>query len=74
MSHNAVVEYVNHFTDITVTVTIALIGAIPCLFHGIALLIYLIAGPTTPAGVPPYSQYVQRSGLPPQPPQDYPRL
>src|SRR6266851_4607816 len=43
------------------------------IFHGIALLIYLIAGPTTPAGVPQYSQYAPRSDLPPQPPQNYPR-
>ncbi len=37
------------------------------IFHGIALLIYLIAGPTTPAGVPQYSQYAPRSDLPPYP-------
>ena len=43
------------------------------IFHGIALLIYLIAGPTTPAGVPRYSQYAPRSDLPPQPPQNYPQ-
>jgi len=42
-------------------------------FHWIALLIYLIAGPTTPAGVPHYSQYAPRSDLPPQPPQNYPQ-
>ncbi len=41
-------------------------------FQGIALLIYLIAGPTTPAGVPHYAHYVQRSDQPPQP-QNYPR-
>jgi hypothetical protein len=43
------------------------------IFHGIALLIYVIAGPTTPAGVPQYSQYAPRSDLPPQPPQNYPQ-
>ena len=56
------------------------------IFHWIALLIYLIAGPTTPAGIPRYGQYPQymppqnypqpRSDLPPQPPQppqNYPR-
>ena len=42
-------------------------------FHGIALLIYLIAGPTTPSGVARYAQYAQRSDWPPQPPQNYPR-
>ncbi len=41
--------------------------------HGIALLIYVIAGPTTPAGFPQYSQYAPRSDLPPQPPQNYPQ-
>src|SRR5260221_12134698 len=30
MSYNAVLKYENHFTDTTVTVTIALIGGIPC--------------------------------------------
>ncbi len=40
------------------------------LFHWIVLLIYLIAGPTTPPGIPQYSQYAPRSGLPPQ---NYPR-
>jgi hypothetical protein len=39
--------------------------------HGIALLIYLIAGPTMPAGMP---YYAPRADLPPQPPQHYPRL
>ena len=43
------------------------------IFHGIALLIYLIAGPTMPSGVPQYSQNAPRSDLPPQPWQDYPR-
>src|SRR5438105_2352662 len=27
------------------------------IFHWIALLIYVIAGPTTPSGIPQYSQY-----------------
>jgi len=43
------------------------------IFHWIALLIYVIAGPTTPAGVPQYPQYAPRSDLPPQPPQNYPQ-
>ena len=58
------------------------------IFHWIALLVYLIAGPTMPSGTPPFQQYPQyqqnpqymppqsypqpRSDLPPQPPQNYP--
>jgi hypothetical protein len=56
------------------------------IFHWIAVLVYLIAGPTTPSGPPPLQQYQQypqymppqsypqpRSDLPPQPPQNYPQ-
>ena len=38
------------------------------IFQWITLLVYLIAGPTTPPGVPPYAQY-----MPPQPPQNNPQ-
>jgi hypothetical protein len=37
------------------------------IFQWITLLVYVIAGPTTPPGVPQYSQY-----MPPQPPQNNP--
>jgi hypothetical protein len=37
------------------------------IFQWITLLVYLFAGPTTPAGVPQYAQY-----MPPQPPQNNP--
>jgi hypothetical protein len=56
------------------------------IFQWITLLVYLIAGPTTPAGVPQYSQYMPPQGYPqqpqgypqqppnyPQPPQDHPQ-
>jgi hypothetical protein len=49
------------------------------IFHWIALLVYLIAGPTTPAGVPQYAQYMPPQGYPQQPqdyrqpPQNYPQ-
>ena len=49
------------------------------IFQWITLLVYLIAGPTTPAGVPQYSQYMPPQGYPqqpqgyPQPPQGYPQ-
>jgi hypothetical protein len=42
------------------------------IFHWIALLVYLIAGPTTPPGVPQYAQYMPPQGYP-QPPQGYPQ-
>ena len=42
------------------------------IFQWITLLVYLIAGPTTPAGVPQYSQYMPPQGYP-QPPQGYPQ-
>jgi hypothetical protein len=38
------------------------------IFQWITLLVYLIAGPTSPPGVPPYTQY-----MPPQPPQNNPQ-
>ena len=56
------------------------------IFQWITLIVYLIAGPTTRAGVPQYSQYMQPQGYPqqpqgypqqppndPQPPQDHPQ-
>src|SRR6266702_453720 len=49
------------------------------IFQWITLIVYLIAGPTTPAGVPQYSQYMPPQGYPqqpqgyPQPPQGYPQ-
>ena len=49
------------------------------IFQWITLLVYLIAGPTRPAGVPQYSQYMPPQGYPqqppnyPQPPQDHPQ-
>jgi hypothetical protein len=56
------------------------------IFQWITLLVYLFAGPTTPAGVPQYAQYMppqnypqQPQGYPqqppnyPQPPQDHPQ-
>jgi hypothetical protein len=36
------------------------------IFHWIALLVYLIAGPTTPPGVPQYAQYMPPQGYPQQ--------
>src|SRR5947209_14049175 len=42
------------------------------IFQWITLLVYLIAGPTTPAGVPQYSQYMPPQGYPQQP-QGYPQ-
>ncbi len=41
-------------------------------FHGIALLIYVIAGPTTPPGVPQYAQQYMPPQYYPQPPPGYP--
>ena len=56
------------------------------IFQWITLIVYLIAGPTTRAGVPQYSQYMPPQGYPqqpqgypqqppnyPQPPQDHPQ-
>jgi len=49
------------------------------IFQWVTLIVYLIAGPTTRAGVPQYSQYMPPQGYPqqpqgyPQPPQDYPQ-
>src|SRR5437660_5158990 len=56
------------------------------IFQWITLIVYLIAGPTTRAGVPQYSQYMPPQGYPqqpqgypqqppnyPQPPQGYPQ-
>jgi len=49
------------------------------IFQWITLIVYLIAGPTTPASVPQYSQYMPPQGYPqqpqgyPQPPQGYPQ-
>lgn len=45
------------------------------IFHGLALLIYLVAGPTRPAGMPPYPQYQQYPQNPqyPQYPPQYPQ-
>ena len=42
------------------------------IFQWITLLVYLIAGPTTRAGVPQYSQYMPPQGYPQQPP-NYPQ-
>ncbi len=42
------------------------------IFQWITLIVYLIAGPTTPAGVPQYSQYMPPQGYPQQP-QGYPQ-
>jgi len=42
------------------------------IFQWITLIVYLIAGPTTPASVPQYSQYMPPQGYP-QPPQGYPQ-
>ncbi len=42
------------------------------IFQWITLIVYLIAGPTTPAGVPQYSQYMPPQGYPQQPP-NYPQ-
>ena len=42
------------------------------IFQWITLLVYLITGPTTPAGVPQYSQYMPPQGYPQQP-QGYPQ-
>ncbi|SRR6266487_3417056 len=49
------------------------------IFQWITLIVYLIAGPTTRAGVPQYSQYMPPQNYPqqppnyPQPPQGYPQ-
>src|SRR6266516_6212448 len=49
------------------------------IFQWITLIVYLITGPTRPAGVPQYSQYMPPQGYPqqppnyPQPPQDHPQ-
>ena len=49
------------------------------IFQWITLLVYLIAGPTTRAGVPQYSQYMPPQNYPqqpqgyPQPPPNYPQ-
>ncbi len=49
------------------------------IFQWVTLIVYLIAGPTTRAGVPQYSQYMPQQGYPqqppnyPQPPQDHPQ-
>ena len=49
------------------------------IFQWITLIVYLITGPTTPAGVPQYSQYMPPQGYPQQPqgypqqPQNYPQ-
>ena len=42
------------------------------IFQWITLIVYLITGPTTPAGVPQYSQYMPPQGYP-QPPPNYPQ-
>jgi hypothetical protein len=42
------------------------------IFQWITLLVYVIAGPTTRAGVPQYSQYMPPQGYPQQP-QGYPQ-
>jgi hypothetical protein len=49
------------------------------IFSGITMIVYLIAGPTTPPGVPRYAQYMPPQGYPQQPqgypqqPQNYPQ-
>ena len=42
------------------------------IFQWVTLIVYLIAGPTTRAGVPQYSQYMPPQGYPQQP-QGYPQ-
>ena len=42
------------------------------IFHGIGLLVYLITGPTTPAGTAQTPQYTPRTDPPQQPSQNYP--
>jgi hypothetical protein len=42
------------------------------IFHWLALLVYVIAGPTRPPGVPQYAQYMPPQGYPQQP-QGYPQ-
>jgi hypothetical protein len=42
------------------------------IFQWVTLIVYLIAGPTTRAGVPQYSQYMPPQGYPQQPP-NYPQ-